>query len=157
MPQVQLPLFPEGTTPINSELAFARKEEQVVYFNGHLPVFTHGVSDLGSFRLFTTQLIVNHTASYGEIARAFGVPLRTIKRCTKRYRERGAEAFFTPAPKREGRRLTPERLVQVQALLDEGVLVPQVSEQTGVLGTTLHKAIGDGRLRPLKKKTPARI
>ena len=78
---------------------------QVVYFNGHLPVFTHGVSDLGSFRLFTTQLIVNHTASYGEIARAFGVPLRTIKRCTKRYRERGAEAFFTPAPKREGRRL----------------------------------------------------
>jgi|ABSQ01.1.fsa_nt_gi hypothetical protein len=38
-------------------------------------------------------------------------------------------------------RLTPKWLVQVQALWDEGVLVPQVSEQAGVLGTTLHKAI----------------
>jgi len=106
MPQVQLPVFPEGSTPINAELAFGRKGDQVVYWNGHLPVFTHGFEDLASFRLFTTRLIVNPTASSGEIARALGVPLRTVKRCTQRYRERGAVAFFTPAPKREGRRLT---------------------------------------------------
>ena len=41
MPQLQLPVFPAGTTAINVELAFERHEEQVVYFNGHLPVFTH--------------------------------------------------------------------------------------------------------------------
>ena len=80
----------------------------------------------------------------------------TIKRWAKRYRERGVEAFFTPAPKRVGSRLTSERVAQVQGLLDEGLSVPQVSEQTGVLGTTLHKAIGSGRLRVLKKKTRAR-
>lgn len=153
MPQVQLPLFPVGTTHINPELAFARKEDQVVYLNGHLPVYTHAVGDLASFRLFTTQLIVNHTASYGEIARAFGVPVRTLKRCTQRYRARGAEAFFKSAAPRVGRRLTPERLSEVQRLLDEGLSVPQVSQQTGVLGTTLHKALGSGRLRGLKKKT----
>jgi len=152
MPQVQLPLFPQGTTQINHELAFARKEEQVVYLIGRLPVFTHAVNDLASFRLFTTQLIVNHTASYGEIGRAFGVPLRTIKRWARRYRERGVEAFFTPAPQRVGSRLTAERVTQVQGLLDEGLSVPQVSEQAGVLGTTLHKAIGSGRLRVLKKR-----
>jgi DNA invertase Pin-like site-specific DNA recombinase len=156
MPQVQLPLFPVGTTHINAELAFARKEDQVVYLNGHLPVYTHAVDDLASFRLFTTQLIVNHTASYGEIARAFGVPLRTLKRCAQRYRARGAQAFFTPTPPRTGRRLSPERLTEVQGLLDEGLSVPQVSEQSGVLGTTLHKAIASGRLRVLKKKTRRR-
>jgi len=124
MPQVQLPLFPQGTTHINSELAFARKEDQVVHLNGHLPVFTHSATDLVSFRLFTTQLIVNHTASYGEIARAFGVPLRSLKRYTKRYRTRGVEAFFTPTPKRPGHRLNAEGLEQVQELLDGGFSVP---------------------------------
>ena len=152
MPQVQLPVFPHGTTHINPELAFQRREDRVVYLNGHLPVFTHGTTDLASFRLFTTQLIVNGTASYSQIARAFGVPLRTTKRYTKLYRERGAEAFFKPALKRRGHRLTPERLVQAQALLDEGLEVPQISEQVGVLSTTLHKAIDVGRLRVSKKK-----
>jgi hypothetical protein len=67
MPQVQLPIFPHGTTPITAELAFQRREDQVVYFNGHLPVFTHRTDDLASFRLFTTQLLVNGTATQGQI------------------------------------------------------------------------------------------
>jgi len=93
MPQLQLPVFPAGTTAINPELAFERREDQVVYFNGHLPVFTHTTQDLASFRFFTTQLIVNGTASQGEIVQAFGVPLTTVKRCCRLYRERGASAF----------------------------------------------------------------
>ncbi len=153
MPQVQLPLFPQGTTHINAELAFMRKEEQVVYFNGHLPVFTHQVADLVGFRLFTTQLLVNQTASYGEISRAFGVPVRTLKRYAKRFREQGAQTFVTRAPKRKGSRLTPERLEEVQGLLDEGLSVPEISKRTGVLHSTLHKAIDSGRLRAIKKKT----
>ena len=36
----------------------------------------------------------------------------------------------------------PERLVQIQALWDKGASVPQVNEQSGVLGPTLQKAIG---------------
>lgn len=152
MPQVQLPLFPDGTTPITAELAFERRGEQVVYFNGHLPVFTHGTKDLASFRLFTTQLIVNGTANQGEIVKAFGVPITTVKRCCKRYRERGAEAFFKAAERREGRRLDTQRLAQAQALLMEGVGVPEISRQLGLLATTLHKAIDDGRLKQIKKK-----
>lgn len=72
MPQVQLPLFPSGTTVINEVLAYERREDQVVYYNGHLPVFTHRTEDLASFRLFTTQLIVNGTATQEQIVRAFG-------------------------------------------------------------------------------------
>jgi len=153
MPQVQLPIFPHGTTLITSELAFERREEQVVYLNGHLPVFTHRTDDLASFRLFTTQLLVNGTATSGQIVKAFGVPLRTVKRWVRRYRDRGAGAFFTPPAKRRGHRLTPERLAQGQALLEEGRSVPQISAELGVLATTLHKALDDGRLQPIKKKT----
>jgi transposase len=154
MPQVQLPIFPEGTTLITPELAVQRRGERVVYFNGHLPVFTHEPNDLASFRMFTTQLIVNGTASQREIAQCFGISLTVVKRCVKRYRERGPKAFFTPSPKRQGSKLTPERLAQAQALLDQGWSVPAVSAELGVLATTLHKAIGSGRLQKKRKTKP---
>ncbi len=152
MPQVQLPVFPIGTTAITSELGFERQGQQIVYFNGHLPVFTHQVDDLGSFRFFTSQLIANGTASQSQIATAFGVPLITVKRYCRLFREQGAAAFFHRPPRQRGYRLTPERLVEVQALLDEGLSVPEISKQTGLLATTLRKAIKQGRLKPSKKK-----
>lgn len=152
MPQVQIPMFPVGATSISPELAFERRDQQVVYLNGHLPVFTHEVGDLASFRLFTTQLIVNGAATQSQIVQAFGVPMTTVKRCCRLYRERGWAAFFKPAARRQGHRLTPERLAEVQALLDEGLSVPEISRRTGLLASTLHKAIDQGRLKQIKKK-----
>ncbi len=152
MPQVQLPLFPAGTTPLNESLAFACRDGQVTYFNGHLPVFTHAQDDLAAFRLFTSQLIVNGTATGGEIRRAFGVPKVSVQRAVARYRAGGAAAFFRPPPPRRGRQLTPEVLPHVQALLEQGETVPAISRQSGVLANTIHKAIRAGRLRASAKK-----
>jgi len=157
MPQVQLPLFPVGCTPINQSLAFECREGQVTYLNGHLPVFRHGEKDLAAFRLFTSQLIVNGSASQGEIQRAFGLPKIAVKRAVKKYRTAGPAAFFQPAARRVGSKLTPEVLAQAQSLLEQALDVPAISEQLGVLATTLHKALQDGRLRrPAKKKTAPR-
>src|ERR1700736_4321063 len=47
-----------------------------------------------------------------EISRAFGVPLVTVKRYLKLYREHGAAAFFAPAKKRSGSKLTGESCVR---------------------------------------------
>ena len=80
MPQVQLPIFPAGVTHINSEVAFEERDGKVYYFNGHLPVFVHEKSALATFRLFSTQLVINGNATQAEISRAFGVPLVTVKR-----------------------------------------------------------------------------
>ena len=155
MPQIQLPMFPSGATAINESLGCECREGQVVYINGHLPVFTHAQGDLESFRFFTTQLIVNGTATQGEIARAFGVPLVSIKRYVKRYRQKGAKSFFRSPERREGCQLTTEMLLKARGLLEEGQSVPEVSRATGVLANTIHKAIRAGRLpRPAKKKTP---
>lgn len=153
MPQVQMPLFPDGTTLINSDLGFVRQGQQVVYVNGHLPVFTHEVDDLASFRLITTQLIINRTVSQSEIVQTFGVPLRTVKRYCQTYRRQGLAGFCKPAARRKGHRLTPERLVEVQAMLDQGQTPPEISRKTGLLSSTLHKAIDQGRLKQIKKKT----
>lgn len=150
MPQIQLPLFPASSTAITDELAFEQREGKVYYFNGHLPVFSHAVEDIASFRYFTSQLIVNGNATQGEISRAFGVPLVTVKRSCKKLREEGAAGFFRAAVPRKGHKLTDELLGRAQALLDDGAEVPAIGAQLGVRPNTLHKAISYGRL---KKKT----
>lgn len=151
MPQVQLPVFPAGSVEINRDLAARCEGEQVVYYNGHLPVFTHAKSDLASFRLFTSQLIVQGSATQGDIRRAFGVPLVAIKRATKLYREQGAAGFFRPKARRQGPRLDAQKSEQARALLVLGHPLAAVSRETGVIVDTLRKAIAAGRLPPVKK------
>lgn len=151
MPQIQLPIFPVGSVEINRDLACRCEGEQVVYYNGHLPVFTHAKSDLASFRLFTSQLIVQGSATQGQVAKAFGVPLVAIKRGTKLYRERGAAGFFVPKARREGSKLNTATLEQARALLVQGQPLAVVSQRTGVLTDTLRKAIEAGRLPSVKK------
>jgi transposase len=118
-----------------------------VYLNGHLPVFTHRVDDLRSFRFFTSQLIANGTVSQREIAQAFGVPLITVKRYCREFKQHGGDAFFGARPRRQGYRLTSERMTEVQRLLEEGLSVPAISQRTGLLDSTLRKAIAQGRLK----------
>ena len=86
MPQLQLPIFPDGLTSITEDLAFQREDGKVVYFHGLMPVFQHGERDLKSFRMYTSQLIANGTVRQRDIVRAFGVPLATVKRYMKLHR-----------------------------------------------------------------------
>src|ERR1039457_75303 len=76
MPQLHLPMFPTGVTHITSEWAFEKKDGQVTYFNGHMPVFTHGEKDVATFRMITSQFCVSGYAKQSDIIRAFGVTQR---------------------------------------------------------------------------------
>jgi transposase len=152
MPQLQLPIFPEGLIRIAEDLAFQRENGQVVYIHGMLPVFQHDEKDLKSFRMFTSQLIANGTVRQCDIVQAFGVPLATVKRYMKVYREQGNAGFFRLPRRRSASVLTPEVKQRTQTLLDEGKSVPAVSREIGVAGDTLRKAIHDGRLHAFKKK-----
>jgi transposase len=152
MPQLQLPIFPAGTTPITGELAFDCQGGKVTYLNGHLPVFQHRQEDLAAFRLFTSQLVVNGTASQAEIARAFHVPPKTVKRYAKRLREGSSKSFFETPRRRSASVLKGELKEQAQSLLDEGQAVPEVARKLAVLPNTLHKAIRAKRLHQPKKR-----
>lgn len=153
MPQLQLPVFPHGLTSITEDLAFQQENGNVVYFHGLLPVFQHGQNDVRSFRMFTSQLIANGTVRQRDIVRAFGVPLATVKRYMKVHRLHGTAGFFQQPRRRCAHVLTPEVKPRVQALLDQGRSVPEVSREMGVASTTLHKAIRAGRLHAVQKKT----
>jgi hypothetical protein len=59
MPQIHLPLFPEGTTELTSHLAYETREGNVTYFYGNHPVFMHDKEDFRTFRMITSQFIVN--------------------------------------------------------------------------------------------------
>jgi transposase-like protein len=143
---VQLPIFPDRVTHITAEIAFHRDAGKVYYFSGHLPVFVHEERDLATFRMFTSQLAINGNVTQAQISRTFGVPLVTVKRYVKLYRQGGVHAFFAPQKRRTGHRLTAEVRQHAQTLLNKGLAVPEVGRRVGILANTLHKAIRDGRL-----------
>ena len=155
MPQLQLPFFPDGVTPITPLLAFSKENGRITYFNGSLPVFVHDEHDIDSFRMISAQFCVNGNTQQAEIARAFGVPKISVKRAVKRYRESGPKGFYAPRKGRGPAVLTESVLAQAQQLLDTGRETAEVADELGVKRDTLSKAVRAGRLhKPAKKKRP---
>ena len=101
MPQMHLPFFPDGVEHITAELAFEKKDGQVTYFNGHMPVFIHAEGDIATFRMITAQFCLNGNAKQADISRAFGVTLISVKRAVRLYRDKGVSGFYEE-PKRRG-------------------------------------------------------
>lgn len=159
MPQMQLPIFPAGVTEINHRIAVQKEAGKVCYIHGHLPVFQHEEQDVRSFRMFTSQMIVGGTVKPKEIVQTFGVPMITVKRYAKLYRDQGAKGFYESKPRHSSASvLKGEVLAQAQHLLDQGRSVPDVAGELKVLANTLHKAIRAGRLRGSQKKAiPAQV
>ena len=156
MPQRQLPIFPAGVTEINRNIAVQKKDKQVWYIYGHLPVFHHDEEDIQSFRMFTSQMIIDGTVKPKEIVKVFGVPSITVKRYVKVFREQGAKGFYEGKPRKSSASvLKGEVLERARALLEQGRSVPDVSDELKVFANTLHKAIRAGRLPvPQKKLNP---
>ena len=69
----------------------------------------------------------------------------------KKLRREGVAGFFRPPVPQPGHKLTPQRLQEVQEMLDAGMEFPVIGSELGVLPNTIHKAIRAGRL---KKKSP---
>ncbi len=94
MPQLQLPIFQKGVTLITPDLGYLQKDGQVVYLHGMLPVFTHDVTDIASFKMIVSQFYVNGIAKQAQIVKAFGINPLALKRWVKKYREEGSKTFF---------------------------------------------------------------
>jgi|SRR5580658_1469066 hypothetical protein len=157
MAQLQLPIFPAGVTEINSRIAVQTEAGRVCYLHGHLPVFQHDEQDMRSFRMFTSQMIEGGTVKPKEIVKTFGVPMITVKRYMKLYREQGAKGFYEAKPRHNSASVLKGKVLeQAQQLLDEGRSVPEVAAELEVLANTLHKAIRAGRLRGVQKKATVR-
>ena len=146
-------MFPADVTEINDLVSFAKREGTVYYFNGPMPVFSHAESDRASFRMFTSQMVVNGNCTQAEIVRAFGISAISMKRYVKQYRQAGTAGFFKGRRARLPRVLTLAVRQKAQALLQAGGGRPEVARELGIKSDTLRKAIQAGRIVvPLKKK-----
>lgn len=152
MPQMQLPFFPDGATEINANIGVIKEGDQVTYIYGHLPVFTHDVKDVQSFRMITSQLYINGTVKQSDICRVFGVTSISVKRSVKLYRNKGIAGFYAERRKRGAAVLTSSVLEKAQQLLDEGFEVKEVANQLDLKKDTLRKAVTFGRLHKVEKK-----
>jgi transposase-like protein len=154
MPQLQLPIFPQGMTLINANLGFMRKGNSLTYFYGHMSVFTHDADDQRSFRMITSQFYANGSAKQAEICRAFGVSPISVKRHVKLYRRKGIAGFFEEPRRRGAAVLTPPVLQEVQGLLDEGWAIPAQSPPGWICWPTRStRRYGPANSISLKKKT----
>lgn len=152
MPQLHLPLYPQGVTQISDSLSFLRKGDDITYYHYDLPVFTHAENDLATFRMVTSQFFVNGHVTQAQLSRIFGVPLVTVKRAVKRFRDEGVKGFYAKRNTRGAAVLTEPVLVEAQRLLDDGRSVKEVAAQLELKSDTLGKAVRAGRLHEFKKK-----
>src|SRR3990172_4880114 len=153
MPPLQLPIFPAGSTHITQSLAFECRDGRLTYFHGQLPVFVHAADDARTFRMITSQLVVNGNATQVDIARAFGVTAISVKRAVKTYRQHGPGGFYAPRQVRGPAVLTKDVIEQIEELLAQGMERGAAARQLGVKPNTVAKAMRAGRVRG-KKSTP---
>ena len=119
MLRIQLPVFPASSCAITPELAFEQREGVVVYFNGHLPVFS--LSDHGPRRL--PPLLQSAHYQWGGLA---GPDRPRVWRAARHGQARLPEA----APGGRG-----------------GLLPAACAARLGVLPNTLNQARHAGRLK----------
>ena len=154
--QLHLPLFPEGTVEVSSAVSVVTKEGTVWYFHQGVPIFTHAVGDVASFRLYSSTLCDSQACRLVDIVRAFQVSSISVKRALKEYRAKGPRAFFGKVRAQRGTPVLTEEVRQrVQAWLDDGLTTREAAEKEGLKRDTVYRAIKEGRLRAgLKKKAP---
>ena len=92
--QMQLPFFSTDTKLINSTLGFVSEADNMVYYlyNGP-PTFCHEEVDLNSYRYILGNLVEMNLCSCGELSKALAIPIRTVQRYAKKFREKGSDWF----------------------------------------------------------------
>jgi transposase-like protein len=153
--QKLLPLFSTDVTLINSLIGFSKRDNQVYYFNGQMPLFFHAEDDMESFKMFMAQLYVQGNVKQSEINRVFKLNAINMKRWVQKFKEGGPGAFYKKESSSKARRnsvLTEEVIKKVQSLLDEGYGVSKIGKELNLKADTLRKAISSGKLHRITVK-----
>ncbi len=151
--QLRLPRYPDGPIHVSDAVSVVRREGVVWWFHQGMPLGSHAASDVAAFRHQSSMLCDGGACKLVEIERAFDVTAISVKRALKQYRAGGARSFFErKRTAREGPVMTPARLREVQALIDQGLSDRQIGERLGLKRDTIYRTVQAGRLhRPEKR------
>ena len=145
---MQLPIFPQSTKLINSNVGFFERDDFVYYLHNGSPIYCHQKNDLNSYRFIIANLVVTGLCSPIELARALGVSNRNMQRYAKTLREKGTDWFFNKEEKRgDAHKLTDEMLAEAQKLISKFYSVVDVAKLLGVTEGALRYHITKGTIK----------
>jgi predicted transcriptional regulator len=146
--QMQLPIFPQTTKLINSNVGLFERDDFVYYLHNGSPIYCHEKNDLNSYRFIIANLVVTGLCSPIDLARALGVSNRNMQRYAKTLREKGTDWFFNKEEKRgDAHKLTDEMLGEAQKLISKFYSVCDVAKLLGVTEGAIRYHIKKGAIK----------
>jgi len=146
--QMQLPIFPQTTKLINSNVGFFENDDFVYYLHNGSPIYCHEKNDLNSYRYITANLVMTKLCSPSDISNALGVSSRNIQRYAKTLREKGTDWFFQKQEKRgDAHKLTDDMLRDAQKMINDFYSVVDVARLLGVTEGALRYHIKKGNIK----------
>jgi transposase-like protein len=155
MLQAQLGFLPEGAVIVGRNLAVLRQPGRVELLNASGPIYTCAEDDRVGLRLAQGMFSELKLAGPTALARALGVDQSTVHRNRAAYRAGGVEALQETRGPRGAYKLSEDKRVQAQALLDAGHSLRAAAKAVGVAEGTLRYAARQGQLhRPASSAAP---
>lgn len=146
MLQIYLPLIPKEAQRVSDHLAIYRYNGQIEFYTASGPIFTCKEDDSYSMRLSQGIMVSTKKASCSELAKALGVHRTTVYRNAKAYEAGGSSALLTKHDGPGFYKLTDEKALEVQRLLDKGETITQSARMVGVTEGAVRYAIKNGRI-----------
>jgi len=139
------------THRINDHLSVKEEEGVVYYLYNDQSIFRHVREDRSGYRFVLANLVVNRLCKICELCDALGEGRKNIERYVKAYKDHGFSHFFE---RKEGRgrgfKMTPEKLLAIQAALDEGVSIYRIALSQDISKAAILYHIEKGRLQRLR-------
>ena len=148
-----------NTVVINARCTLRREDEQCVIVVGGLPVHHYRADDSVAQAYAMVLLVESGFAQQTEVARAFSVAERTVRRYQERYAQDGMVGLGREAGWRPGRRrVSGKRLRHVETLQAQGLSNRAIAQRLGVTEKAIRKLVGPSKreaVEQLALVTPA--
>ncbi len=145
--QIFTPIFPVEAKYISSTVAVKVSDGMVHYVGNGMPLYVHGVEELGAFRHIICLLVEQGLCKRVEIVRCFGISDDFVGKALRVYRDHGSEALFLPPKKRSANKLFGKKLERIQSKLDKGQSVNSIANEEGVREGSIRYQIKIGHLK----------
>jgi transposase len=134
---------PSNTVVINGRCSLRTEADQLLVVVGGLPVHHYRAEDEVAAAYAMVFLVDSGYAQQADVARAFGVSVRTVRRYQQRYADGGMVALSREGGWRRGRRrITGKRLRSIEILKCQGMSNRAIALRLGVSEKAIRKLVG---------------
>jgi transposase len=134
---------PSNTVVINGRCSLRMEADQHLILVGGLPVHHYRAEDAVAAAYAMVFLVDSGYAQQTDVARAFAVSARTIRRFQQRYAEGGMAALAREGGWRRGRRrVAGTRLRNIEILKSQGMSNRAIAHRLGVSEKAIRKLVG---------------